>query len=68
MLTLGTFQHLIYDSWRFNKFNQTSTFKLIAFFSSKMVVGEPNINNIMGGIENTGTVRLHNHRKKLKQR
>ncbi|KAK5644508.1 hypothetical protein RI129_005808 [Pyrocoelia pectoralis] len=33
-----------------------------------MVVGEPNINNIMGGIENTGTVRLHNHRKKLKQR
>lgn len=33
-----------------------------------MVVGEPNINNIMGGIENTGSVRLHNHRKKLKQR
>ncbi|XP_044742368.1 probable serine/threonine-protein kinase MARK-C [Chrysoperla carnea] len=33
-----------------------------------MVVGEANINNIMSGIESTGGVRLHNHRKKLKQR
>ncbi|XP_025832041.1 probable serine/threonine-protein kinase DDB_G0277165 isoform X2 [Agrilus planipennis] len=33
-----------------------------------VVSGEPNINNIMGGIENTGGVRLHNHKKKLKQR
>ncbi|GJQ75870.1 hypothetical protein Trydic_g17934 [Trypoxylus dichotomus] len=33
-----------------------------------MVVGEANINNIMGGIENTGGVRLHNHKKKLRQR
>lgn len=32
-----------------------------------MVVGEA-INNIMGGIENTGTVRLNNHKRKLKQR
>lgn len=34
----------------------------------KMVISESNINNIMGGIEATGGVRLHNHRKKLKQR
>ncbi|XP_065212655.1 probable serine/threonine-protein kinase nek3 [Planococcus citri] len=34
---------------------------------SKMVVPEA-IHNIMGGIENTGDVRLHNHRRKLKQR
>lgn len=33
-----------------------------------MVISESNINNIMGGIEATGGVRLHNHRKKLKQR
>ncbi|KAK9890858.1 hypothetical protein WA026_012203 [Henosepilachna vigintioctopunctata] len=33
-----------------------------------MVVGEPSINNIMSGIENTGGVKQHNHRKKLKQR
>lgn len=33
-----------------------------------MVVGEAMINNIMGGIENTGSVRLHNHKRKLKQR
>ncbi|KAG5892434.1 hypothetical protein JTB14_003368 [Gonioctena quinquepunctata] len=33
----------------------------------KMVVGEA-INNIMGGIENTGTVKQHNHKKKLRQR
>lgn len=33
-----------------------------------MVIGEASINNIMGGIENTGTVRLHNHKRKLKQR
>ncbi|CAH2005030.1 unnamed protein product [Acanthoscelides obtectus] len=32
-----------------------------------MVVGEA-INNIMGGIENTGTVKQHNHKKKLRQR
>uniref|UniRef100_A0A6P7GS24 CBL-interacting serine/threonine-protein kinase 3-like n=1 Tax=Diabrotica virgifera virgifera TaxID=50390 RepID=A0A6P7GS24_DIAVI len=32
-----------------------------------MVVGE-GINNIMGGIENTGTVKQHNHKKKLRQR
>ncbi|CAH1154094.1 unnamed protein product [Phaedon cochleariae] len=32
-----------------------------------MVVGEE-INNIMGGIENTGTVKQHNHKKKLRQR
>ncbi|XP_046394484.1 serine-rich adhesin for platelets [Ischnura elegans] len=28
----------------------------------------PNIHNIMGGMQGTGGVRLHNHRKKLKQR
>ncbi|KAL3267878.1 hypothetical protein HHI36_007019 [Cryptolaemus montrouzieri] len=33
-----------------------------------MVVGEPSINNIMSGLENTGGVKQHNHRKKLKQR
>ncbi|XP_014483227.1 PREDICTED: uncharacterized protein LOC106748851 [Dinoponera quadriceps] len=33
-----------------------------------MVVGEPNIHNIMGGMESTGGVRLHNHKRKLKQR
>lgn len=27
-----------------------------------------NIDNIMSGIENTGTVRMNNHRKKLRQR
>ncbi|XP_018577044.1 uncharacterized protein LOC108915487 [Anoplophora glabripennis] len=32
-----------------------------------MVVGEA-INNIMGGIENTGSVKQHNHKKKLRQR
>ncbi|XP_074036332.1 nuak family kinase 1 isoform X1 [Leptinotarsa decemlineata] len=32
-----------------------------------MVVGEA-VNNIMGGIENTGTVKQHNHKKKLRQR
>ncbi|XP_071875839.1 nuak family kinase 1 isoform X4 [Bombus fervidus] len=33
-----------------------------------MVVGEANIHNIMGGMESTGGVRLHNHKRKLKQR
>ncbi|KAI5754995.1 hypothetical protein M8J77_013209 [Diaphorina citri] len=33
-----------------------------------MVVPQASINNIMGGIESTGGVRLHNHRRKLKQR
>ncbi|XP_058793447.1 serine/arginine repetitive matrix protein 2 isoform X2 [Phymastichus coffea] len=33
-----------------------------------MVVGEASIHNIMGGMESTGGVRLHNHRRKLKQR
>ncbi|XP_075236599.1 nuak family kinase 1 [Lycorma delicatula] len=33
-----------------------------------MVVPEASINNIMGGLENTAGVRLHNHRRKLKQR
>ncbi|XP_044019296.1 uncharacterized protein LOC122859676 [Aphidius gifuensis] len=33
-----------------------------------MVVGEPSIHNIMGGMESTGGVRLHNHKRKLKQR
>lgn len=33
-----------------------------------MVVSESSINNIMGGLESTGGVRLHNHRRKLKQR
>ncbi|CAL1681343.1 unnamed protein product [Lasius platythorax] len=33
-----------------------------------MVVGEASIHNIMGGIESTGGVRLHNHKRKLKQR
>ncbi|KAJ8985016.1 hypothetical protein NQ317_016927 [Molorchus minor] len=32
-----------------------------------MVVGEA-IHNIMGGIENTGSVKQHNHKKKLRQR
>lgn len=36
-------------------------------FRAKMVVGEA-INNIMGGIENTGSVKQHNHKKKLRQR
>ncbi|KAJ8912911.1 hypothetical protein NQ315_017241, partial [Exocentrus adspersus] len=34
---------------------------------AKMVVGEA-IHNIMGGIENTGSVKQHNHKKKLRQR
>ncbi|XP_072758056.1 uncharacterized protein Nuak1 isoform X2 [Anoplolepis gracilipes] len=34
----------------------------------KMVVGEASIHNIMGGMESTGGVRLHNHKRKLKQR
>lgn len=33
-----------------------------------MVVGEANIHNIMGGMESTGGVPLHNHKRKLKQR
>ncbi|XP_076640537.1 nuak family kinase 1 isoform X2 [Colletes latitarsis] len=33
-----------------------------------MVVGEASIHNIMGGMESTGGVRLHNHKRKLKQR
>ncbi|XP_054276428.1 NUAK family SNF1-like kinase 1 isoform X2 [Macrosteles quadrilineatus] len=33
-----------------------------------MVVPESSINNIMGGLESTGGVRLHNHKRKLKQR
>ncbi|XP_039295551.1 titin homolog [Nilaparvata lugens] len=33
-----------------------------------MVVPEASINNIMGGLESTAGVRLHNHRRKLKQR
>ncbi|KAL6432858.1 hypothetical protein ACFW04_006307 [Cataglyphis niger] len=33
-----------------------------------MVVGEASIHNIMGGMETTGSVRLHNHKRKLKQR
>ncbi|KAL1116821.1 hypothetical protein AAG570_005291 [Ranatra chinensis] len=33
-----------------------------------MVVPETSINNIMGGLESTGGVRLHTHRRKLKQR
>ncbi|XP_044579242.1 uncharacterized protein LOC123261614 isoform X2 [Cotesia glomerata] len=33
-----------------------------------MVVGEPSIHNIMSGMESTGGVRLHNHKRKLKQR
>lgn len=33
-----------------------------------MVVGEASIRNIMGGMESTGGVRLHNHKRKLKQR
>uniref|UniRef100_A0ABL0DHA2 Protein kinase domain-containing protein n=1 Tax=Rhodnius prolixus TaxID=13249 RepID=A0ABL0DHA2_RHOPR len=33
-----------------------------------MVVPESSINNIMGGLESTGGVTLHNHRRKLKQR
>ncbi|KAI4502185.1 hypothetical protein M0802_002867 [Mischocyttarus mexicanus] len=33
-----------------------------------MVVGEASIHNIIGGLESTGGVRLHNHKRKLKQR
>lgn len=33
-----------------------------------MVVEEASIHNIMGGMESTGGVRLHNHKRKLKQR
>lgn len=33
-----------------------------------MVVGEASIHNIMGGMMSTGGVRLHNHKRKLKQR
>ncbi|XP_073951862.1 NUAK family SNF1-like kinase 1 [Choristoneura fumiferana] len=33
-----------------------------------MVVGENKRSNIMDGIENTGDVRLHDHRLRLKQR
>ncbi|XP_033212736.1 serine/threonine-protein kinase ppk30 isoform X2 [Belonocnema kinseyi] len=33
-----------------------------------MVVSEASIHNIMGGMESTGGVRLHNHKRKLKQR
>lgn len=40
---------------------------LIFLFQVKMVVEEA-IHNIMGGIENTGTVKQHNHKKKLRQR
>ncbi|XP_024888828.1 uncharacterized protein LOC112465497 isoform X1 [Temnothorax curvispinosus] len=36
--------------------------------ADKMVVGEASIHNIMGGMESTGGVRLHNHKRKLKQR
>lgn len=44
---------------------------LFLFFvdsAGKMVVGEASIHNIMGGMESTGGVRLHNHKRKLKQR
>lgn len=40
----------------------------IDFYYSKMVVGDPSINNIMSGIENAAGVKQHNHKKKLKQR
>lgn len=33
-----------------------------------MVVSDASIHNIMGGMESTAGVRLHNHRRKLKQR
>lgn len=34
----------------------------------KMVVDKASIMNIMGGMESTAGVRLHNHRRKLRQR
>lgn len=33
-----------------------------------MVVPESGVNNIMGGLESAEGVRLHNHRRKLRQR
>ncbi|KAL7302382.1 hypothetical protein TKK_0005041 [Trichogramma kaykai] len=33
-----------------------------------MVISEANVHNIMGGMESAGGVRLHNHKRKLKQR
>lgn len=35
--------------------------------SSKPAISS-NINNIMGGMESTAGVKLHNHRRKLRQR
>ncbi|CAG9860362.1 unnamed protein product [Phyllotreta striolata] len=50
------------------KFSNMRTFRpSILLILVKMVVGE-SINNIMGGLENTGTVKQHNHKKKLRQR
>lgn len=33
-----------------------------------MVIDESSVHNIIGGVENMGRVRLHNHKRKLKQR
>lgn len=41
---------------------------LFSLVPVKMVVGESKRSNIMDGIENTGDVRLHDHRLRLKQR
>lgn len=42
---------------------------IFVFVAGTMVVGEnKRTSNIMDGIENTGDVRLHDHRLRLKQR
>lgn len=42
---------------------------IFVFAAGTMVVGEnKRTANIMDGIENTGDVRLHDHRLRLKQR
>ena len=45
-----------------------SVFSLSCPQAGKMVVDKASIMNIMGGMESTAGVRLHNHRRKLRQR
>jgi len=53
-------------------FSTWSDLRIIYYFclftDFKMVVDKESIMNIMGGMENSVGVRLHNHRKKLRQR
>lgn len=54
--------------WCISVLNYNSEW-LVLFVAVTMVVGESKRTaNIMDGIENTGDVRMHDHRLRLKQR